>query len=243
MNPYMNWINFYSNMYGVDPELARRIALKESKFDPKAISPSGAIGIMQLMPKTAAGLGVDPYNPEENIKGGVKYYSEMSKKYGPVMGLAAYNWGPGNVEQYLAGKKEMPGETRNYLDSLAQYADPNTFNAPMDLSGRPTQPTVLPTAAPPTQSIPQPSTGAPQMDEYESMKIFNPYVQMALGMLAGNSGVNKNQAFANAMGGGLNAAQAGQDLQFGRQCQPRRNQYGVYQRLFAGCGHNLQQER
>ena len=48
------------------------------------------------------------------------------------------------------------------------------------------------------------------MDEYESMKIFNPYVQMALGMLAGNSGVNKNQAFANAMGGGLNAAQAGQ---------------------------------
>ncbi len=174
-------------MYGVDPELARRIAGRESNFDPKAISPAGAIGIMQLMPGTAKGLGVDPYNPEENIKGGIKYYSDMSKKYGPVMGLAAYNWGPGNVEQYLAGKKQMPSETRKYLDSLAKYADPSTNVAPMDPQGRPVPPTVLPASTNTPQTIPPQSTGAPKMDDYESMKIFNPYVQMALGLSAASS--------------------------------------------------------
>jgi hypothetical protein len=210
MNPYMNWINFYSNMYGVDPELYKRVIHRESKFDPKAQSGAGAYGLAQLMQGTAKDMGVDRYNPEQNLKGGAKYLALQQKKYGPVMGLAAYNWGPGNVDQYLAGKKEMPQETSNYLAALGPYADKTYMNAPMDPQGRPTQPTVLPTAAPPTQSIPQPSTGAPQMDEYESMKIFNPYVQMALGILAGNSGVNKNDAFANSMRGGLGAVNAAQ---------------------------------
>jgi hypothetical protein len=116
----------------------------------------------------------------------------------------------------------MPKETSDYLAALGPYADKNYLNAPMDLQGNPYPPTVLPVGTNMPQSIPPPSTGAPQMDEYESMKIFNPYVQMALGMLAGNSGVNKSQAFANAVGGGLGAVQTAQTNQQ-RQAADKRD--------------------
>ena len=203
-----NWIDFYANLYGVNPELYRQIINVESKYNPKVISPKGAIGYSQLMPATAAELGVNPYNPEENIKGGAKYLAQQQKAFGPVMGLAAYNWGPGNVKNYLAGNiKSMPEETENYLKRLGPIADPNYYHAPMNAQGMAQTPEVLPVSNPtPPPQIPE----TKKMDDYSQMTIFNPYIQMALGIMAGNSGMNKSQAFSNAMGGGLTALNAAQ---------------------------------
>ena len=89
--------------YGVDANLVRSVIRAESNFNPKAVSSAGARGLMQLMPATAAGLGVgDSFNPQENINGGVKLLSRLLRKYdGDVrLALAAYNAGPGAVARY-----------------------------------------------------------------------------------------------------------------------------------------------
>ena len=75
-------IKEYSNKYGVDPLLALAVAKVESNLNPKAISPKGAVGVMQLMPSTARELGVENlYAPSENIEGGIKYLRFLSDKY------------------------------------------------------------------------------------------------------------------------------------------------------------------
>jgi len=84
-----------------------------------ARSKAGAIGVMQLMPKTAKGLGVDPMNPEENIRGGITYLKQMMDQFNdPTLALAAYNAGPGRVNQVLRsgrGIEALPRETQNYI--------------------------------------------------------------------------------------------------------------------------------
>lgn len=86
---------------GVDPYVVLSIAKLESGFDHKKRNASGAIGVFQLMPRTAKILGINPYLAEENIKGGVLYYKQMYKIYGSMdLALAAYNAGPGNVKKY-----------------------------------------------------------------------------------------------------------------------------------------------
>ena len=86
---------------GVDPYVVLSIAKMESGFDHKKRNASGAIGVFQLMPRTAKLLGINPYLAEENIKGGVLYYKQMYKRYGSMdLALAAYNAGPGNVKKY-----------------------------------------------------------------------------------------------------------------------------------------------
>ena len=101
--------------YGVDPKLARAIAIAESDMNQAEISPVGAIGVMQLMPETAEGLGVDPYDEGENIVGGVKYIRQMLDTFdGDVpLAVAAYNAGPGAVKRY--GGIPPYAETRNYV--------------------------------------------------------------------------------------------------------------------------------
>ncbi len=92
-----------ADTYGVSPALLKSMAKAESGFNPNAVSSSGAQGIMQLMPGTAAALGVsDPLNPEQNIMGGAKYISDKIKQYnGDVtLALAAYQAGSGNVKKY-----------------------------------------------------------------------------------------------------------------------------------------------
>lgn len=107
---------------GVDPKLALHVLYKETgnlKNPETARSKAGAIGVMQLMPKTAKGLGVDPMNPEENIRGGITYLKQMMDQFNdPTLALAAYNAGPGRVNQVLRsgrGIEALPRETQNYI--------------------------------------------------------------------------------------------------------------------------------
>ena len=86
---------------GIDPALALSIAKHESNFRHELKSPYGAVGVFQLLPSTAKRMGYNPYYLSDNIKGGLKYYQMMYKKFGSVeLALAAYNAGPGNVARY-----------------------------------------------------------------------------------------------------------------------------------------------
>lgn len=113
---------------GIDPALALAVANQESGFNQSAISSAGAVGVMQLMPGTAAGLGVNPYDEASNIAGGVNYLASQLNAFGdPAQALAAYNWGPGNVQKAVAryGSNWLsaaPAETRNYVNSVLSAA-------------------------------------------------------------------------------------------------------------------------
>jgi soluble lytic murein transglycosylase-like protein len=90
-----------SLFYGLDPALLDAVAWQESRYDQQAISPKGAIGVMQLMPGTAGDLGVDPRDLRQNVFGGAAYLRFLIDRYGDVrIALAAYNAGPGAVERH-----------------------------------------------------------------------------------------------------------------------------------------------
>ncbi|MBF0609918.1 MAG: lytic transglycosylase domain-containing protein [Magnetococcales bacterium] len=104
--------------YGVDESLIKAVIQTESSFNPQAVSHAGAEGLMQLMPATAAELGVqDSFNPEQNIMGGTQYLSRLLSRYqgNTRLALSAYNWGMGNVER---NPEKMPTETRNYVSRI-----------------------------------------------------------------------------------------------------------------------------
>jgi soluble lytic murein transglycosylase-like protein len=104
--------------YGLPPTLIRSVMAAESAGQPQAISPKGAIGLMQLMPGTAKDLGVDPHDPAQNVDGGARYLRDLLLKFDGRLwhALAAYNAGPGAVEKY----NDIPPyrETINYVNRI-----------------------------------------------------------------------------------------------------------------------------
>lgn len=121
-------VNKYSKQYGVDPNFVLGIIKAESNFNHKDISPVGAMGLMQLMPETASYLGIkNPYDIDDNIKGGVKYISKKIKQYNgsKEMALMAYNAGSGTMQRRGVSSTndlyKMPSETRNYVPRVMGY--------------------------------------------------------------------------------------------------------------------------
>lgn len=107
--------------YGVEPPLIMAVIQAESAGDPSAVSRSGAQGLMQLMPKTAAEMRVsDSFDPAQNIMAGTRYLRQLLDRYQGDMrlALAAYNWGIGNLENQPGA---MPKETRNYITQVESY--------------------------------------------------------------------------------------------------------------------------
>lgn len=109
---------------GLDPAVLHGLIEQESGFDPTATSSAGAAGLTQLMPGTASSLGVaDPLNPAESIEGGARYLGEMMRQFAgnTADALAAYNAGPGAVEQY--GGVPPYAETESYVTKVLGYAE------------------------------------------------------------------------------------------------------------------------
>ena len=116
---YESYFKEASDAYGVSTTLLKSIAKAESSFDASAVSRAGAVGIMQLMPATAASLGVsNSYDARENIMGGAKYISQLLSKYeGNIsLALAAYNAGSNNVDKY--GGIPPFTETQHYVKKV-----------------------------------------------------------------------------------------------------------------------------
>jgi hypothetical protein len=109
-------VRWAAQQQGVDPALALAMANQESSFNPDAVSRKGAIGVMQLMPATAAQMRVDPSDVDQNIWGGVSYIKWLQTNYtgqDTTKTLWAYNAGPGAMQRGL-----MPKETENYISQI-----------------------------------------------------------------------------------------------------------------------------
>lgn len=124
MDRITNAINLSAQKYNLDPNLIKAVIRQESDFDQYSLSSSGAQGLMQLMPGTAEGLGVnDAWNIEENIDGGSRYLAEQLKDFDGniTLALAAYNAGPGSVRKYNG----VPpyAETMDYTKKVEKYYD------------------------------------------------------------------------------------------------------------------------
>lgn len=117
----------WSQDHGVAAGLVRAVIAAESAGNPRAVSSAGAIGLMQLMPGTAAALGVDPWSPRDNLRGGITYLASLLRDFAgnTRLALIAYNAGPSHARDVRDGRAVAYRETRRYLDAIdARYPLP-----------------------------------------------------------------------------------------------------------------------
>jgi hypothetical protein len=187
-DPWGPYIREAATRYGIPAQWIRAVMQQESGGEEQAVSPVGAIGLMQVMPATyqdleaSEGLGGDPFNPHDNILAGAAYIKQMYDRFGAPGFLAAYNAGPGEMDNYIAGGGPLPDETVNYLAAvtpnlgdavrlsgpLAEYASAgggispsrNSFATGCDVNAAysPDQPCAA--APPPADMVDQPSLPA-----------------------------------------------------------------------------------
>jgi soluble lytic murein transglycosylase-like protein len=125
IDPFAAFVTEASMRFGVPEQWIRAVMHVESRGKLRARSQKGAMGLMQIMPKTWAelsaryGLGADPFDPHDNIVAGTAYIRELHDRYGTPGFLAAYNAGPGRYESHLATDRPLPDETQVYVATLA----------------------------------------------------------------------------------------------------------------------------
>jgi soluble lytic murein transglycosylase-like protein len=122
VNTYDHWIRGASKKYALDPALVKAVIHAESRFDPLAVSPRGAKGLMQIDPVTVEELGItDPFNPKYNIYGGVRYLREMLDAFNgdKHLAIAAYNAGPNQVLRHNGVPPFK--DTKKYLYKVLRY--------------------------------------------------------------------------------------------------------------------------
>lgn len=151
-HPHATFIAEGSQRFGIPERWIRAVLRVESAGDVRAISSAGAMGLMQVMPDTWAGLrsrhglGRDLYDPRDNILAGTAYLREMWDRYGNVAAmLAAYNAGPGRYDEHLATGRALPAETRAYVATLAPV---------LGHAAAPDVPTIVPSPPPDWREAP-----------------------------------------------------------------------------------------
>ena len=144
VDPYGSYIAEGSQRFGIPEAWIRAVMRVESSGEAHAISPTGAIGLMQIMPATWAGLrtryslGSNPYDPHDNILAGTAYLREMHDRYGASGFLAAYNAGPGRYARSIATGRALPAETRAYVEMLAPQMSGEQIDRSVALAAVPT---------------------------------------------------------------------------------------------------------
>ncbi|KAB2707265.1 lytic transglycosylase domain-containing protein [Brucella intermedia] len=128
-DPWSDHIMEAAKRFAIPERWIRAVLRAESDHDPHAISPKGAMGLMQIMPatwqelRTRHGLGDDPYDPRDNILAGSAYLAELHDLYGSPGFLAAYNAGPGRYEKHLVTGGPLPAETVTYMAKIVPQID------------------------------------------------------------------------------------------------------------------------
>lgn len=124
--PFDAYVTEAATRANIPPAWITAVMRAESQGDASAVSPKGAMGLMQIMPDTwrelrhALNLGADPYDPHDNITAGAAYLRWLHDRYGDAGFLAAYNAGPGRYEQLLTSEKMLPDETRKYVTRVTR---------------------------------------------------------------------------------------------------------------------------
>jgi hypothetical protein len=123
---YVNYVSEAASRFAIPALWIDAVMQAESFGDAAAASPKGAMGLMQIMPRTWTelrgryGLGANPYDPHDNILAGAAYLRELYDRYGPDGFLAAYNAGPGRYEAYLKAGRALPSETATYIAQVTR---------------------------------------------------------------------------------------------------------------------------
>lgn len=142
VDPYAAFVHEAAQRFGVPASWISAVLAVESGGDVRALSSQGAMGLMQIMPDTWTDLrarhrlGADPYDPRDNILAGAAYLREMHDRYGVPGFLAAYNAGPRRYDDYLVAGRELPAETRRYVDMLAPLIGGEQVNIAATLNRR-----------------------------------------------------------------------------------------------------------